>query len=129
VLITFAVGNADVTLKESLLETERQLWHADEERYEQTLSEAAVMVFPEPTGVLERSEILDSLGGADRWSTVEFTEEQLVEASDDVVQLVYRATATDSADGSEYRVLVTSTYVRHEASWRLLSHQQTPATG
>jgi hypothetical protein len=38
-----------------------------EEFFEDVLSENAVMVFPAPTGVLDRSTVLDSLGGADRW--------------------------------------------------------------
>jgi hypothetical protein len=113
-------------LEESLLELERQLWHADEEFYRDTLSEDAVMVFPEPTGILERSTVLESLGGADRWRRVEFDDERLLEVDDDVFQLVYRAVAERSGDGSEYTALITTTYVRANGSWRLLSHQQTP---
>jgi hypothetical protein len=112
--------------RESLLELERQLWNADEEFYRDTLSEDAVMVFPEPTGVLDRSSVLESLGGADRWRRIEFEDERLVEVDDAVVQLVYRAVAERSGDGSEYTAFITTTYVRTNGSWRLVSHQQTP---
>ena len=112
--------------KESLLELERQLWNADEEFYRETLSADAVMVFPEPTGILERSDVLESLGGADRWRRIEFDDERLVEVDDDVFQLTYRAVAERSGDGSVYTALITTTYVRANGSWRLLSHQQTP---
>lgn len=112
--------------EESLLELERQLWNADEAFYRGTLSEDAVMVFPEPTGILERSAVLESLGGADRWGRVEFTEERLIEVDDDTFQLIYRAVAERSEDGSEYTAFITTTYVEANGSWRLVSHQQTP---
>jgi len=112
--------------KESLLELERQLWNADEEFYRDKLSEDAVMVFPEPTGILDRSAVLESLGGADRWRRIEFDDERLLKIDDDIFQLVYRAVAERSEDGSEYTAFITTTYVRADGSWRLSSHQQTP---
>jgi hypothetical protein len=113
-------------IKASLLELERQLWNADEEFYRDTLSEDAVMVFPEPTGILDRSAVLESLGGADRWRRIEFDDERLLNIGDDSFQLVYLAVAERSEDGSEYTAFITSTYVRADGSWRLSSHQQTP---
>jgi hypothetical protein len=121
-----AVLRSTMGTKETLLELERQLWNADEEFYRETLSEDAVMVFPDPTGILERSAVLESLGGADRWRRVEFDDERLVEVDDDVLQLVYRAVAERSGDGSEYTALITTTYVTAGGSWQLLTHQQTP---
>jgi hypothetical protein len=115
--------------KQSLLELERQLWNADREFYRETLSEDAMMVFPEPTGILERPDILDSLGGGGRWQSIEFGDVRLVESGDDIAQLVYRAVAERTEDGSEYSALVTTTYVRENGTWNLLSHQQTPADG
>jgi hypothetical protein len=112
--------------RESILELERRLWNADEEFYRETLSENAVMVFPEPTGILERSAVLESLGGADRWDRVEFDDERLLDVEDDTVQLLYRAVAERSEDGSEYTAFITTTYVEANGSWRLVSHQQTP---
>ncbi|MFC5369151.1 nuclear transport factor 2 family protein [Salinirubrum litoreum] len=112
--------------KESLLELERQLWNADEEVYEDILSKDAVMVFPPPTGILDRSAVLDSLGSADRWRRLKFDEARLIDVGEDVVQLIYRAVAERSGDGSEYTALVTTTYVEANGSWQLLTHQQTP---
>jgi len=113
--------------KASLLELERRLWHADAAVYGEMLSDDAVMVFPEPTGLLGRSEVLQSLGDGDRWRSIEFSDERLVEVTEDVVQLVYRAVAERSEDGSEYSALVTTTYLREDESWTLVSHQQTRA--
>ena len=113
-------------IKESLLELERQLWNADEEFYRERLSEDAVMVFPEPTGILERSGVLESVDGTDRWGRIEFDDERLIEVDDNVFQLIYRALAERNEDGSEYIALITTTYVEASGSWRLVSHQQTP---
>ena len=115
--------------KESLLELERQFWNADEEFYQETLSTDAVMVFPEPTGILERSAVLESLTGTDRWGRIEFDEERVIEVDDNIFQLVYRAVAERSDDGSKYTALITTTYVEASGSWRLVSHQQTPIHG
>lgn len=112
--------------KESLLQLERQLWNAGEDFYRRTLNEDAVMVFPEPTGVLERSAILDSLAGADRWSQVDISDVRLVALEEAVAQLIYRADAERRQDSSQYQALITTTYVRENGSWKLLTHQQTP---
>lgn len=109
-----------------MLRLERQLWNADEEFYRETLAEDAVMVFPAPTGILERSDVLESLGGGERWRDIDFSEVRLFETGDEAAQLVYRGVAERTEDGSEYEALITTTYVRDEETWRLLSHQQTP---
>lgn len=113
---------------ETLLELERRLWNADEAVYENVLAANAVMVFPEPTGVLDRAAVLESLGDGDRWSSLDVSDVRSLSVDDDVTQVVYEAVAERSADGSEYRALVTSTYHRQDGEWRLVSHQQTPVS-
>jgi hypothetical protein len=112
--------------KESLLDLERQLWNADQDFYRETLSDDAVMVFPEPTGILDRDAILESLAGDSEWRRIDFSEERRIESAEDVVQLVYRADAERTEDSSEYSALITTTYERIDGEWRLVSHQQTP---
>lgn len=112
--------------KESLLETERRLWNADEEFYEEHLAPDAVMVFPAPTGIVERSEVLDSLGGEDRWASVDIRNERFLELGDGPVQLIYEAVAERAASDAVYRASITTTYVAERDSWLVASHQQTP---
>jgi hypothetical protein len=112
--------------KESLLELERELWNADEAFYREVLSTDAVMVFPEPTGVLAGTDILESIGTGERWRRIDFSDVRLVEIREGVRQLVYRADAKRSEDGSEYSALITTTYVRTGGDWTLVAHQQTP---
>jgi len=113
-------------VKESLLELERRLWNGDEAFYRERLYDEAVMVFPAPTGILERTEVLASVGAGDSWKRIEFSDERVVELNDQTVQLLYRADATRREDGSEYNVLVTTTYTDVGGTWNVVSHQQTP---
>ncbi|MFC6723881.1 DUF4440 domain-containing protein [Halobium palmae] len=113
-------------IKQSLLKLERQLWNADEEFYQETLAEDAVMVFPAPTGILTRTDILGSLSGGDRWRSIDFSEVRVIEIGDGTAQLVYRAAAERTEDGSEYSALIATTYLQENGTWSLISHQQTP---
>lgn len=112
--------------KESLLELERQFWTGDVDFYREKLSKDAIMVFPEPTGILERSEVLESLGGGNRWRSIDFENVRVLEVQENVFQLVYRAIAERREHGSEYSAFSTSTYVETNGSWQIVSHQQTP---
>lgn len=114
-------------LKEELLDFEKQFWMGDSGFYEENLAENAVMIFPEPTGFLNRKDVIQSLGEESRWTDVDFSEVQINHISEDVAQLTYRAEANRS-DGSEYRTLANSVFVQEGKSWKLISHQQTPVT-
>jgi ketosteroid isomerase-like protein len=111
---------------DQLLNQERRLWNADADDYRDVLADDAVMVFPAPTGVLDRDAVLDSLGDGDRWRTLDVHDERVLKVDDDVVQVVYEADAERAADGSAYRALASSTYRRDGDDWLLVSHQQTP---
>lgn len=112
---------------EALWRLERDLWHADTSFYDETLANDAVMIFPEPTGILSRQEILASLSQDDRWKNVNFHDKHTIQVDDDVVQLVYRAEA-ERTDDSSYQTYITTTYHRAGKSWEIVSHQQTPKT-
>ena len=111
---------------ESVSELERRLWNADEAFYRERPAADAVLVFPDPTGILDREGVLASLDGPDRWARVEFEDERRIDVADGVVQLIYRAVATRSGEGGSYTAYVTTTYVEEDGTWRLVSHHQTP---
>src|SRR5918992_5622849 len=76
-----------------LIALEEQFWKGDADFYRQRLTADALMVFPDPAGVLGKEETVASISQAPRWRDVEFTEVKAVMLAADVALLVYRATA------------------------------------
>ncbi|MDT0684255.1 nuclear transport factor 2 family protein [Roseicyclus sp. F158] len=110
---------------EELWSAERDFWLSGQKHYEEATAEGAVMVFPDPVGILTGRAIIEGLQAAPRWSEVAFLEgSALVE--DGTAVLAYRAEASREG-GEPYRALCTSCYRRSEDRWCLVSHHQTPA--
>lgn len=104
---------------------EQSLWLGGAETYETALAPECVMIFPEPTGVLDRASVIAALMGAPRWRSVEMTGRRVSRPNPTTVILVYRAEAVRDA-GPAYAALCSSAYVRREGAWRIVMHQQTP---
>lgn len=114
-----------IHLEDHLLRMEQNFWTQGAKFFERNLAYAAIMVFPEPTGVLTKEQIVASLGRQSRWSEVAIEEHRLLELSDRAAVLTYKAIAK-RADGEPYLVRASSAYVRDGGSWKLAFHQQTP---
>jgi hypothetical protein len=107
------------------------LWHMEEafwlqgiEAYRRAMRDDAVMVFPDPTGVLMGNEVFAALAAAPRWAEVSISERRILRAGPGVVLLVYRALA--KREQAEYRALCSSSYASNDGVWKLVHHQQTP---
>jgi hypothetical protein len=107
-------------------ELETRFWQGDEALYDAWLAPRALMFFPDPTGILDRSAILASIRGAPRWTEVRCTDRRLARPSDGVVVVAYRVEARIEAGGEAYRAWASSAYVRSKGAWSLALHQQTP---
>ena len=83
------------------------------------------MIFPGL--VLDRTAAIDAIAAAPRWATATFADRKTLALSEEVVALLYRATAQGEGDAKPYQALVTSVYVRRGGEWLLALHQQTPA--
>jgi Domain of unknown function (DUF4440) len=107
-----------------LMELERAFWLQGEDFFAKSLAANAVMVFPEPPGVLTDGEIIQSLRGVPRWSAVEI---QLLAHRDqgDLRIISYRAEASREGD-PPYCALCSSVYAKVGGDWKLCLHQQTP---
>ena len=110
-----------------LIALEEQFWKADADFYRQRLTAEALMVFPDPVGVLGKEETVASISQVPRWRDVEFTELKAVVLATDAALLVYRVTAR-RAEHATYVARASSVYVRQDGAWKLAFHQQTPAT-
>jgi hypothetical protein len=80
-----------------------------------------------PGGLLlsDRVQILKSMSGTP-WSSFRMKDPRVLSPADGVRVVVYRVEA--KREGSpDYSALIASTYVRRDAGWRMVLHQQTPA--
>jgi hypothetical protein len=116
---------------DDLFELERHSWEVLLESaesahafYAEILLDDAVMALPGGLLLAGKDAIMEMLGGTP-WAAYEMMETRVVELSDEVKAVVYRASAEDS-EGEQYVALFTSVYVRHSGTWRLAFHQQTP---
>lgn len=105
---------------------EKAFWLDGSEFYRDNLAPDAVMVFPEPAGILSGEAIISALKGAARWDVVEMAERGILQTGETLI-LTYRATGL-RGDAAPYHALCSSTYVRSGVGWLLLCHQQTPLT-
>jgi hypothetical protein len=112
-------------LEDDLFRLEEKFWTEGGEYYRRHLAHTAVMVFPDPRGVMVKDEIASSLDEQTRWSQVALEEHRLLELSDNAAVVTYKATAS-RPDGKPYVARASSTYVRDGGGWKLAFHQQTP---
>ncbi len=112
--------------RHELLAIEEAFWRAagDRDRYAKHLAADAVHVLPE-LGILPRDPVLDGVDQAEPWQSFRIEDPQLVTLDDGTAALVYRARGERSGSPS-YVAAVTSVYRRHDGSWELVVHQQTP---
>lgn len=116
---------------EDLLELERAAWRALTDsgaaataHYDEVLAPDVLMLLPGGMVIDDRAQVVASMGGAP-WQSHELSDERVVPLGTDAAVVAYRATAV--RDDTPYTALFASTYVRHDGSWRLAIHQQTPA--
>ena len=113
-------------LEEHLFTLEERFWTEGPDYYRRNLAYAAIMVFPEPAGVMVKDEIASALQQNARWSRVALEEHRLLELSENAAVVTYKATASRPEGGNPYVARASSAYVRDGAAWKLAFHQQTP---
>lgn len=112
-------------MAEELWEYERSLWTGGPEAYRARLGDGCIMAFP-GMGFLSGAEtILAAIEGAPRWPDVAFTA-QTTAGGEALTVLAYEARARRPGE-PEYHVFCTSTWLREDAGWHLVQHQQTLA--
>jgi hypothetical protein len=112
--------------QQRLLELEERFWKGKTDFYRANVLDDALMVFPEPTGVLDKDEAVDATERSERWSAVEFQDVKAIGLGGGVSLLVYKAHAA-RGKGSTYSTLASSVYVERDGSVLLAFHQQTPS--
>lgn len=110
-------------LDEEIWTLERKLWLDGPDVYDRSMDQACVMAFP-GMGVMKATEVIESLKQAPRWASVQFEQQMIGRAGDDVIVLAYHAKG-EREGNKHYTCWCTSTYRRHENDWVLVQHQQT----
>jgi hypothetical protein len=77
----------------ALWELERQFWTGDASFHAANLTPEAWMLLPAPAGLMSRTESLQALAQALRWSEVAFSETKMLAPGDGVALLVYAVEA------------------------------------
>lgn len=111
----------------ALWQLEEQFWLGSSDFYSTTLAPDALMILPQPAGVLDRAATIESIRSGNRWRKVSFQGKRLVSAGPDAAVLVYLARADRGTPDSAYVAQCTSTYVRIQQQWLLVVHHQAPA--
>jgi hypothetical protein len=104
---------------------EESLWTADAEHYRESIDDEAVMVVPQPPFVMTGMQAADMVAKTPRWSSVAFSDQQIMRPQEGLIVIGYTA---EAGRGEErYVAHCTSTYrrIEHE-NWTVVQHQQTP---
>ncbi|CTQ51127.1 hypothetical protein [Jannaschia donghaensis] len=103
---------------------ERRLWIEGTDAFAELMDIEAVMVFPEPIGILFDGDILSEMDVAARWDEIEMSR-KVDRRRDALVILNYVAQAR-RGDGTSYRAMCTSVWQQMDVGYRIVSHHQTP---
>ena len=114
-------------LKAQLLAIELEFWNAppDPSYYEQGFAETGRMILPMESGILDKSQVIDSVRMSTAWTSYELIHERLDELAAGCAALIYEARAR-RAGQPVYRALITSIYRQEGDRWIMVLHQQTP---
>ena len=116
----------ETMLADRLFGLEEQFWKGDAAFYRRNLADEAVMVFPDPAGVMIKDEICSAIDDSPRWEHVELEEHRVMELDDNAAVVTYKATAMREGEIIPYVARASSAYVRDGRAWKLAFHQQTP---
>jgi uncharacterized protein YchJ len=114
-----------MSLQTDLLALERRFWTGDAEFYRHNLDDRCLTAFASMAGVATKDEIADSVGAERRWQDLTIELRGLLEPTDDIAIVTYKAAATRE-NGPPYSALVSSGYVKRDGAWKMAFHQQTP---
>ncbi len=105
---------------------EESLWIGDADHYRELIDDECVMVLPEQPFVLKSDAAIEAVAHTPRWSSVTFSEQQVMRPQEGLITIAYKAQA--ERDGSSgYTAYCTTTMRRLEHDvWRVVQHQQTP---
>jgi hypothetical protein len=113
-----------MTVDATLWDMEERFWTEGADSARQMTAKNAVFVFPNPTGILQGDTLWREAEVAQRWRSVDMSEQHFSRI-DNVAVLAYHV-AAERGDLPTFDALCSSTYVKDNNTWLRLTHQQTP---
>ncbi len=114
-----------MTIGHTLWQHEMRFWTDDASYYDDTLTPSALMVLPEPAGVMNRDATLAAIRSAPRWKNVTFRAQSVSTPHEHITILVYDAHADRGTPASRYLARCSSTYIYDHGQWKMTLHHQT----
>jgi hypothetical protein len=114
-----------MNVQDHLLGLDRKLWSGGPDDYRELLDDECLVAFGKMAGVSDREAVAGTVSDSPRWRNVKLHVEGLLQPTEAVAILTYRASATSPKD-EPYRALVSSGYIKRDGDWKLMFHQQTP---
>lgn len=108
----------------ALWDLEERFWTQGADSARTLSAKNAVFVFPYPAGILQGDALWREPEVAQRWRSVVMSKRHLSREAG-IAVLAYRV-AAERGDQPIYQALCTSTYLKDDAKWLRLTHQQTP---
>lgn len=117
-----------MAVQDELFAIEEGFWLAGADHFAAHLDSRCLLAFPqagEMHGVFPAEHVAATATPTNRWRDLTMADRQLLELSDEVAIISYRADVK-RADGQPYAALVSSGYVRRPQGWKLAFHQHSP---
>jgi hypothetical protein len=102
---------------------EEHFWTSGAENARASTATNAVMVFPDPPGILQGDQMWTHIRERTGWRSGVMAERRVMRCRD-IAILTYRVSA-EKPDVPIYKALCASTYLNDEGTWLRISHQQT----
>lgn len=119
-----SAGTVSPQERTALWTMEESFWTGDMDNARATTARGAVMIFPQPAGILQGEQLWVHLPRRTGWRTVVMSERRIM-LFGDIAILSYQASA-EKADVPIYKAFCASTYLHDDETWVRTSHQQTP---
>jgi hypothetical protein len=114
-----------LTLEESLWDMEQKFWLEGSDFHARNLTDDAVLLLPQPAGVLAKDAAVAWVRETLPWTGVRFGGRRVLRLHDRIILLAYNASAHRRKELTTYRALASSVYVNRDGDWRRTFHQQT----
>jgi hypothetical protein len=116
---------------DDLLELERLGWQSlcdgtGSAFYERAMAEDGLMVLAGGM-TMRRDEVAAALQSAPPWASFRIDDPRVISVSEQVAILVYLGTGFRT-EGDAFVAVMSSTYLKQDAGWRLALYQQTPVS-